>query len=101
MEITIYAKKRHSSEGKTFYNYLSTLTRKDGSKQAVTVKFRDDCGNPKPENCPMNIRFERCDANLSSRAFVRDGDSGISYTLWVSKWEQTGEFIDHSLDEFV
>ena len=89
MEITIYAKKRHSKEGKMFYNYLSTLTRKDGTKQSVTVKFRDECGNPRPENCPMNIRFER------------DGVSGISYTLWISKWEQIGEYVDHSLDDFV
>lgn len=101
MEITIYAKKRHSKEGKMFYNYLSTLTRKDGTKQSVTVKFRDECGNPRPENCPMNIRFERGEANLSSRVFERDGVSGISYTLWISKWEQIGEYVDHSLDDFV
>lgn len=101
MEITIFAKKRHSAEGKTFYNYLSTLTRRDGTKQSVTVKFRESCDTPRPENCPMNIRFERNDANLSSRVFVRDNENGLSFTLWISKWEQTGEFVDHSLDEFV
>lgn len=101
MEITIYAKKRHSAEGKTFYNYLSTLTRKDGTKQSVTVKFKDECGAPRPENCPMIIRFEREDANLSSRKYMRDGESGVTYTLWISKWVQTGEYIDHSLDEFI
>ena len=83
MEITIYAKKRTTSEGKSFYSYLSNLTRKDGTKQTVSVKFRDDCGNPKPENCPMNIKFDKSDANMATREFVRDdtGLVGTSYTL--------------------
>lgn len=102
MEITIYAKKRTTSEGKSFYSYLSTLTRKDGTKQTVSVKFRDECGNPKPENCPMNIKFDKVKGNLSTKEFVRDdtGEVGTSYTLWVSKWEPGTPFVDHSLDDF-
>lgn len=103
MEITIYAKRRTSNEGKTFYSYLSTLTRKDGTTQTVSVKFRDEAGNPKPENCPMNIKFDRGAANLATREFVREdtGEIGLSYTLWVSCWEQGTPFVDHSLDDFV
>ena len=102
MEITIYAKKRTTSEGKSFYSYLSNLTRKDGTKQTVSVKFRDDCGNPKPENCPMNIKFDKSDANMATREFVRDdtGLVGTSYTLWVSAWEIGTPFVDYSLDDF-
>lgn len=102
MEITIYAKKRTTDEGKAFHSYLSTLTRKDGDTQTVSVKFRDDAGKPKPENCPMNIKFDKGDANLSTKEFVREdtGEIGLSYTLWVSKWEQGAPFVDHSLDDF-
>lgn len=102
MEITIYAKKRTTSEGKSFYSYLSNLTRKDGTKQTVSVRFRDDCVNPKPENCPMNIKFDKSNANLATRKFVRfeSGEVGTSYTLWVSAWEPGTPFVDHSLDDF-
>ena len=102
MEITIYAKKRTTAEGKSFFSYLSTLTRKDGTKQTVSVKFRDECGNPKPENCPMNVKFDKGNANMTTREFVREdtGEVGTSYTLWVSAWEPGTPFVDHSLDDF-
>ena len=102
MEITIYAKKRHATDGKTFYSYLSTLTRKDGTKQTVSVKFRDDAGNPKPEKCPMNIKFDNVNANVATKEFTREDtdEVGISYTLWVSAWEPGTPFVDHSLDDF-
>lgn len=102
MEITIYAKKRTTAEGKSFFSYLSTLTRRDGTKQTVSVKFRDECGNPKPENCPMNVKFDKGSANMATREFVREdtGEVGTSYTLWVSAWEPGTPFVDHSLDDF-
>lgn len=102
MEITIYAKKRTTTEGKTFFSYLSTLTRKDGTKQTVSVKFREDAGKPKPENCPMNIKFEKGAANMATKEFTREdtGEIGLSYTLWVSEWEPGAPFVDHSLDDF-
>lgn len=102
MEITIYAKKRNSSDGKMFYSYLSILTRKDGTKQTVSVKFRDEAGNPKPENCPMNVKFDKRNANMSTKEFVREdtGEVATSYTLWVSAWEPGTPFVDHSLDDF-
>lgn len=103
MEIAIYAKKRSTKDNKTFYSYLSTLTRKDGTKQTVAVKFRDEAGNPKPENCPMNVKFDRKDANMATSDFVRKdtGEVATSYTLWVSRWEVGSPFVDRSLDDFV
>lgn len=102
MEITIFAKKRTTKEGKTFYSYISTLNRKDGTKQTVSVKFRDECGSPKPEKCPLNIKFEKMDANLSTNDFIRDdtGEVAKSFTLWISAWEQGAPYIDKSLDDF-
>lgn len=102
MEITIYAKKRTAADGKTFHSYLSTLTRKDGTKQTVSVRFRDDAGNPKPEKCPMNVKFDKGNANMSTKEFTREdtGDVATSYTLWVSAWEPGTPFVDHSLDDF-
>lgn len=102
MEITIFAKKRTASDGKSFYSYLSTLTRKDKTKQTVSVKFRDEAGNPKPEKCPMNIKFDRGSANVATKDFIREdtGEVATSYTLWVSAWEPGEPFVDHSLDDF-
>ena len=110
MEITLFAKKRTTKEGKTFYNFLSTLTRKDGTELLCTVKFRDDCGLPKPEACPMNILVDKKDCNLSTRKFTREvtdqstgelvQEQGQSYTLWVSKWAPGSAYVDHSMDDF-
>ena len=111
MEITIFAKKRNTKEGKIFYNFLSTLTRKDGSTLVCTVKFRDDAGTPKPEQCPMNIKLDKGSCNLSSKKFQRQivddssgelvSETGESYTLWISKWEPGAPYVDHSMDDFV
>ena len=102
MEITIYAKKRNAKDGKTFYSYLSTLTRKDGTKQTVAVKFRDEAENPKPEKCPMNIKFGRCAANMATKEFIREdsGEVATSYTLWIPAWETGTPFVENSLDDF-
>lgn len=111
MEITLFAKKRTTREGKVFYNFLSTLTRKDGSELLCTVKFRDDCGQPKPEACPMNILIEKGDCNLSTRKYTREAtdpdtgeirqEQGESYTLWVTAWAPGSEYVDHSMDDFI
>lgn len=102
MELAIFAKKRTTKEGKGFYSYLSTLTKKTGEKLTVAVKFREDCGLPDPKKCPMIIGVAKKDANLSSREFVREdtGEAGQSFTFWVSKWDYIREYVDTSLDEF-
>ena len=98
----IFAKKRTSNDGKTFYSYLTSLRRKEGSDQTVAVKFRDECGHPKPEDCPMNIIVEKGNANMSTKEFVREdtGEIGLSYTMWVSAWTKGSAYVDHSMDEF-
>lgn len=103
MEITIYAKKRTSADGKPFTTFLSTLKKKDGSEVRCTVKFREDCGKPKAEDCPLNIVFEKTDANVSSERYTRkdSGEEAYSFTLWVSKWKPGSPFVDHSMDDFV
>lgn len=110
MEITLYAKKRTTREGKVFYNFLSTLTKKDGSTQVCTVKFRDDTTVPKPEACPMNILITKDACNLSVRKFSRQvvddttgeisSEQGEAYTLWVSNWVPGSKFVDHSMDDY-
>lgn len=103
MEITVFAKKRKTEDGRQFYSYLAKLLKKDGSALTVSVKFRDETGNPKPEKCPMNILVSKGDMNLSEQRYEREdtGESAISYTLWVSKWTQGAEYVDHSLDDFI
>lgn len=101
MIIAVFAKKGNTKEGKVFYNYLATLTKKDGNKLPVRVKFREECGAPKADKCPMNIEVERDKMNLSTREFVREdtGEVGTSYELWVSAWKEGPVYIDHSMDD--
>lgn len=102
MQITIFAKKRTNKEGRVFYNFLSTLARKDGTEQPVSVKFGGDAKEPKPEDCPMNIVFQREDANIAKRAYTdtNTGELKTAYTLWVKAYSLGEPYIDHSLDEF-
>ena len=102
MQITIYAKKRQTNEGKTFYNYLSTLTDRNGNDIPCQVKFREGAGNPRPEQCPMNIAFDKADANLTTREYTDATTAEIrkAHVLWVSKWNPGEEYVDHSLDDF-
>lgn len=111
MEITLFSKKRVTREGKPFFSYLATLSRKDGSTLVCAVKFRDEAGTPKPENCPMNILVDKTKCNLSSKKFQRQitdpetgeisTEQGESYTLWISSWLPGGPYVDHSMDDFV
>lgn len=102
-EITVFAKKRTTIEGKTFYSYLSTLTKKDGTQVTCSVSFRDECGAPKPEKCPCNIIIPQTGANLSRRTFTdtHTGEIRDGFTLWVSEWTFGREYVDHSLDDFI
>lgn len=103
MKVTVFGKKKTSRDGKSFIAYVARLTRKDGSELTASVKFREDCGAPKLEDCPMNIEFAKGDANLASRTYVREdtGEEGTAYTLWVSRWDPSAEvYVDHSLDDF-
>lgn len=101
MEISIFAKKRQTREGRTFYTYLSTLTKKDGSAIPCSVRFQKG-QEPKPELCPCNIIVNKTDCNLSSKKFFREetGEFFDSHTLWVNayKYSET-PYEDHSMDD--
>lgn len=102
MELTIFAKKRTTEEGKSFYSYLTTLIKKDGSTQTVSVRFREECGQPKGDKCPCNVIIEKADANISRKEFVREdtGEVAESLTLWVKAWTPGSEYVDTSLDDY-
>ena len=100
-EITIFAKKRTSTDGRSFYTYISRIPTKTGEEKVVSVAFTDDAGKPDPSKCPMNIEFDKSDANMSKKKVVsEDGSEAEFFTLWLSKWNEGTAYEDHSLDEF-
>ena len=102
MELVIFAKNRTSRDGKPFTAYVTKLTRKDGTTMSVSVKFREECGAPKKEMCPMNIVVDRDKMNLSDHTYMdAEGVLKTGYTLWVSEWNKGAEYVDHSLDDFI
>ena len=105
MEISIFAKKRTTKDGKSFYQYLTTLTKKDGTTETMRVAFRNVDGNmiPKPESCPRNIVFEREEANVAVTKFTDNNTGEIKErkTLWLSGWQDGSPYVDHSMDDYV
>lgn len=103
MQIAIFSKRAQTLDGKTFYKYLSTLHRKDGTEQPIAVSFRtDSCAQPDPAKCPMNIVVARENANLAARHYTNaDGEDRIGYTLWVTQWAPGEPYVDDSLDDFI
>ena len=103
MKITVFAKARQTKDGKPFTSYVSKLKQKDGGEMTVTVKFRQECGAPNRDECPMYINIEKQNANLN-RSEVVNEETGEVYErreLWVSKWERDPEiYRDTSLDDF-
>lgn len=102
MKITVFAKKKQTSEGKAFYTYLSTLKKKDGSEKVVQVRFTEEAGNPDPKKCPMNIEFEKASGNLSKREYTREDTGEImeAHTLWIKRWSEGEPYVDSSLDDY-
>ena len=104
MEITLFAKKRNTKEGKVFYQFLTTLERKDGTTETMRVAFRDVEGNsqPKPDSCPRNIAFNREDANIATTSYTDNNTGEIKKrkTLWICGWNPGSEYVDHSLDDY-
>lgn len=106
MKVLVFAKKRQTKEGKQFTAYVSRLTKKDGEEITTGVKFREECGSPKAEECPCYIEIDKANANLTTKKMdVTTEDGEIkeveSKTLWVSKWEMSKEkYVDTSLDDF-
>jgi len=111
MELTIFAKKRTTKEGKVFFNFLTRLTNKrTGEVETMAVRFRDPCPVPNAATCPMNIVVDKADCNVAVRNVTRkttDKDTGevtekegINKTLWVNAWEHGAAYVDHSTDDY-
>ena len=105
MQLSIFAKKRTSKDGREFYNYFTKLTRKDGEEITTTVKFREEAGAPSGKECPCNILVDKSDCNFVEKGIVYKDENGndkdaIERVLWVSKWEDGEPYVDKSLDDF-
>lgn len=103
MEISIFAKKRSTKDGKkTFYSFITKLPKKDGTSDVVNVRFPEEL-TPNVDDCPLNIVIPKGKANLSSKTIIDDetGKSFESKTLWVKSWDVSDNpFVDTSLDEY-
>lgn len=102
MKVTVFAKTAHTREGKAFIRYLGKLKKKDGSEITAVIKTSKNAKEFKPDDCPMNIEYNKSDANLSIKTYTdSDNNERTSYTLWLKAWAPSKEkYVDHSLDEF-
>ena len=102
MKITVFAKKGQTADGKKFDRFIGRLTKKDGTEQSVAIRFREECGQPKYTDCPMNIVVKKENANMTKRNYTREdtGEVATSYTMWVTAWDKGEKYIDTSLDEY-
>lgn len=106
MKVLVFAKKRQTKDGKNFTAYVSKLTKKNGEEITAGVKFREECGAPKAEECPCYIEINKTDANLATRKTEITTDEGEikeieQKTLWVSAWKMSQDkYVDKSLDDF-
>lgn len=101
MELTVFAKKRTTTEGKRFYTYLTQLTRKeDGERVSVQVKFPEGLA-PKADDCPLNIIVNKEKANLAVKKLGTENGEIISRTLWIKEYTiSKNPFEDTSLDDY-
>ena len=98
MKVTVFAKKKQTKEGRPFTAYVGRMTKKDGTEQAMSVKFKD-C--EPPVVCPCNLEFDKQNGNISITSYpTEDGKIGESRTLWLSAWMKGEPYVDHSLDDF-
>jgi len=106
MEKTIFSKTRTSKEGKKFYTYFTTLTKKTGEDVTVQVKFREECGQPDGKACPMNIEVAKEDCNYSEKTVQYETPEGetkeaVRRVLWISNWKEGTPYVDTSMDAFI
>lgn len=107
MKVLVFGKKRQTKEGKNFTAYVTKMTKKDGTEITASVKFREECGQPKLEETPCYIEFDKTNGNMTHRNVeVTDNETGeikeiTNHTLWISKWKMSNEkYVDKSLDDF-
>ena len=101
MELTVFAKKRTTKEGKLFYTYLTQLIRiEDGEPVTVQVKFPEGLA-PKADDCPLNITVDKEKANLAVKELETENGEITSRTLWVKEYTiSENPYEDTSLDEY-
>lgn len=102
MVVTVFSKKRQTSDGKkTFNTYFTKLTKKDGEVITANVKFvEDECTIP--ETFPCNLILDKSKCNLSIKTeTAEDGKEYTNKTLWVKGYTMGEEYVDTSLDDFV
>lgn len=100
MEITIFAKKASTKEGKTFMRYITRLVKMStGEVVTMGVKFRESAGVP--DTFPCNIIVTKAGCNISLRNATDKDGKPIQYpTLWVSEWTEGKPYVDHSTDDY-
>ena len=102
MKITVFAKERKGKDNNSFISYLSKLTKKTGEEVTVQLKFSEECGRIKKENCPCIIEVETADCSYSERKVIKDDREITNRVLWINKYTKTDEvFIDTSADVFM
>ena len=104
MKTTVFAKKVKTNNGKTFFTFVTSMEKKDGSKQYMNVMYSGDDKNKKfdPEDCPVVIEFDKANANVGSTTYTtKEGEERKRYTLWLKDYTVSEEkYVDHSLDDF-
>lgn len=105
MKTTVFAKRIRTKEGKSFTEFVTSLERKDGTRQYMRVMYSGKDRNKEfnADECPMIIEFDRSSANVSTKTYVsKTGEERKNYTLWIKNYNKMNEtYVDHTLDDFI
>lgn len=104
MKANVFKKRITAKNGNKFDKYVTTLTKKDGTKVYTEVKFTDDI-KARLTVFPVTIVISKGGANFSTHYYNgvdRDGNEKEyeRNTLWVSKVDRIEPYEDTSLDDF-
>lgn len=101
MELTVFASRKHTSDGGKPFTVYSTklVNRTTNTEDYVQVRF---VGTMELKNCPCIIKVEKRDANISKRTWIdKDGVTRETLVLWIKNYTLSDkEYIDHSLDNY-
>ena len=100
MKLNIFGKQRTTRDGKTFTSFLTTMRKVTGEEITCQAKFKKDCDTPEKLGLPRTIEVDKADCNFVQRVVETPNGEVLSKTLWISKWCDAGEYVDHSMDEF-
>lgn len=105
-EITIFSKRGTSKDGNVFYRYITKLVKKTGETITAAVKFRESCGSPEGDKCPMNIIVDKSDLNYAEKDIeyidkkTGEAKQATNRDLWVKDWKPGSAYKDTSMDDF-